>query len=292
MDWFIFAILTALLTGIQSIVQKKVLFKEHAMSFSATLAVVIAFITLPFLFIVDFSLIPGIAWVVMYFTSVLGSIAFLLIAKAVRHMDMSSSSPLLVIGPAFTALVAWILLGENITFQHMIGIFLLIVGSYVLELKPHHGLFEPVRVFIRSKYIHYIVLALILYALCASGDRFVLGSSNIGVSAESYLAIIHFFLAINYLIMISVFHDGVREIKDGLKRNGWWVLLIAALTFGYRYFQAQAVKLVNVALVSAIKRLAALFSTIIGGELFHEKNLLRKSIACVVMLGGALLVIL
>lgn len=287
-----FAILTAVLTATQVIVQKKVLFKEHAMSFSATLAVVAAVIAMPFLFIVDYSKITLLAWIIMYSISIFGSIAFLLIAKAIRHMDVSSSSPLLVISPAFTAIIAWIILGETLTLLQISGVALLIFGSYILELKKHHDLLEPFRVFRRSKYIHYIVLALILYAICGTGDRFVLGTANLSVAPEAYMAIMHIFLAINYLFMISIFHDGFKEIKSGLKRNGWWVLLVAGLTFGYRYSQVFAIKDANIALVSSIKRSAALFTTIIGGRLFHEKNIFRKSIACLMIIGGILIIIL
>jgi uncharacterized membrane protein len=49
---------------------------------------------------------------------------------------------------------------------------------------------------------------------------------------------------------------------------------------------------VMISLVIPIKRLSALFSTVIGGELFHEKYLLRKSIACVVMIIGAVLIVM
>jgi len=89
-----------------------------------------------------------------------------------------------------------------------------------------------------------------------------------------------------------VFHDGFQGIKRGLKNSGWWILLVAVFTLGYRVAQAEAVSIAYVALVGAIKRSSALFSTIIGGELFQEKNLFRKSVACLIIVVGVLIIVL
>jgi len=160
----------------------------------------------------------------------------------------------------------------------------------VLELGRDHDFWEPFRVIKKSKYIHYIFLALVLYGFSATGDRTVL--SRFPISSMAYIVFIHIFLAINFFIMITLFHNGIHGIKNGLKRNGWWVLLVAVLTVSYRLAQAEAVKMAYVALVSAIKRTAVLFTIIIGGELFHESNLFRKSIASIVMIGGAILIVI
>jgi len=61
---------------------------------------------------------------------------------------------------------------------------------------------------------------------------------------------------------------------------------------GHRLAQMQAIQLAYAGLVIAIKRMSAFFVVLIGGEIFHEKNLLRKSIACLIMIGGAALIVL
>jgi len=79
---------------------------------------------------------------------------------------------------------------------------------------------------------------------------------------------------------------------EGFKAAGWWVLLVGLFTVGYRWTEVNAMAMVPVALVVAIKRTSGFFSALIGGELFHEHNLPRKLAACVILLGGALLVVL
>ena len=73
---------------------------------------------------------------------------------------------------------------------------------------------------------------------------------------------------------------------------GGWILLVALLTVGYRYMGIHAIDRVSVGLASGIKHTSALFVTLIGGELFHEKQLARRVVACVIMIAGAFLLLL
>ncbi len=260
------------------------------MVFSATLAFLIFILSLPLVLVADFSSVDFTSLLVMFFISILASIAFLLAAKSLRHLDISVSAPLMTIAPGFTLIFAYVFLGESLKLYQLGGIFLLIVGAYVLETKKDHSLLEPLKEFISSRYIHFILLALILYGLTSVGDRFLVYVR--GVPVATYLVIIHFFLAVNFLIMMFVFHDGFQGMRLSLKESGWWILLVAGLTFSYRFFQIEAVSMAYVALVSAIKRSSAFFSTIIGGELFKEQNLFRKSIGCLIIITGVLIIVL
>jgi uncharacterized membrane protein len=47
----------------------------------------------------------------------------------------------------------------------------------------------------------------------------------------------------------------------------------------------------STALVIAIKRISVLFAVIIGGKIFKEKELMRRTIATIILVVGALLVI-
>ena len=67
---------------------------------------------------------------------------------------------------------------------------------------------------------------------------------------------------------------------------------IAILLIGIRFAQFKAMSLMYVALVLGVKRLYILIATIIGGELFHDSRILRKSIAAIIMVGGAILLAL
>ncbi|MBW6461706.1 MAG: DMT family transporter [DPANN group archaeon] len=289
MEWYIFAGLCAIFGGISSIVEKKTLRKQHAMEFSTVLAIFNFIIVTPLIIHADFSQMTTKYYLIAFGVSCIGSIAFLLIAKSLRHMDISQASPLLNFGPVFVAILAFFILGEKITAVQISGILLLIFGSYILEIN--HGfqnILDPIRNMFNSKHTIYIFVALILYAFSSMGDKIILTS----ISPVTYIIVVQFFLAVNFLVMITFFHDGIAGIRRGIKNAGYWILVVAILTTSYRLFQAQAISMAFVSLVIPIKRTSTLISTIIGGELFHEDCILKKSIACIITLLGAYFVII
>ena len=286
MEWYFFATLAALLTAAFTIVEKKTLMKEHAMEFSAVLAIfnfLIALVLLPY---VNFDF-PIKTLGLIYIASVFGSTGFLFIAKAVRHMDISIVSPLMTFSPAIVVVLAFFILGEKITSLQLFGITLLIIGSYVLEAENRDTKKIFTKTF-KSNYFYYIFLALILYSFCSIFDKLILRT----VSPLTYIPIVHFFVAINFIILICIFHNGFEGIKHGIKNAGGWIFLVAILVTGYRLSYAQAVSMTYVSLVIPIKRMSAFFATVVGGRVFHEKNLVQRTFACVIMLAGAFLVIL
>ena len=286
MQWYIFAILAAVLTAASTIVEKKTLLKEHAMEFSTVLAVFNFFIALVLLPYINLNFSLNML-ALIYIASVLATIAFLFVAKAVRHMDISVVSPLLNFSPAVVAVLAFFILGERITYLQLFGILLLIMGSFVLEAENHNTKKIFTKKF-KSNYFYYTFLALMLYGFCSILDKFILRT----VSPLTYIPVIHFFIAINFIILICIFHNGFEGIKHGIKSAGKWVFLVAILVTGYRLSQAQAVSMTYVSLVIPIKRMSAFFATLVGGKIFHEKNLAKRVLACVIMLVGAFLVIL
>jgi drug/metabolite transporter (DMT)-like permease len=295
--WLIFAFLAAIFVSAASIVEKKTLLRQHAMEFSTTLSILAAIITLPFLFSPVTSQLSLKIIVLIYLASLTGAIAFLLSAKAMRHAAISITSPFFVFAPLFTAIMAAALLGEMITLMQGAGILILIIGAYFLESHIHENIIEPFKHFFKIKYIRYIFLALILYALASVLDKKIVGSPvdhGLGVPVLVYLALVQFFQAINFIVMMIIFHDGFKGISNGFRNNWKWVLVVAFLFIGSRLTYQYAIALpgVLVSLVIPIKRLSSLFSTIIGGQLFHEEHVLRKALACMVMIIGAILIVM
>ncbi len=286
MQWYVFAIFAAILTAVSTIVEKKTLLKEHAMEFSAVLAIfnfLIALVLLPY---INFNF-PIRILGLMYLASVFGSTAFLFIAKSVRHMEISLVSPLMTFSPAIVVLLAFFILGEKVTSLQLFGIILLIIGSYVLETENHDTKKIFTKTF-KSNYFYYIFLALILYGFCSIFDKFILRT----ISPLTYIPIVQFFIAINFLILICIFHNGLEGIKHGIKNAGKWIFFVAILVTSYRLFYAQAVSMTYISLVIPIKSMSAFFATLVGGKVFHEKNLAKRTLACIIMLAGAVLIIL
>jgi drug/metabolite transporter (DMT)-like permease len=290
MEWYVFAIIGAILTSAAAITQKKTLIKEHAMEFSAVLALFNFFITIPFWFTIEWALFDIMMLLAMYGVSIIAAFAFLFIAKSIRHMELSTATPLFGGGPLFILLISIIFLKESVTWVQFGGIMLIVLGSYTIELKRHVSILEPFKIFVKSKYVHFIIYATILYAITANFDRYFL--SVRGIPPTSYITIMHFFLACNFMLLIAIFYDGYDGVVRGIKKAGKWIFILSVLVTGYRFAQLTAVQSISAVFVVSIKRVSTLLTTLIGGELFHETNIIRKTVASVIIIAGALLIIL
>jgi len=288
MSWFVYAISSALLVALASMVEKKVLIREHAAELTATLGLIGFVMALPFFWFIDYKNLSLIPLVVLFFTSSLGLAGYLLVAKAMRHMDLSEVSPFLVFSPALTSLLAWLFLGEVLSLVQITGIILLLLGAYVLETAPGKSLLAPFRAFKISSGIHLLLLSQLLYSVAAFSDRVLLTKWH--MPTVTYLGFVHLFLALQSFIILALFYNGYRGIKHGLKVAGWPIALVAVLALGYRFALVKAVQVAFVGLAVAVKRLSILFSTIVGGNIFHERNLLRRTVASFIMIGGAVLI--
>lgn len=288
MNWLFFAIGSALLIALATVIEKKTLVKEHAMKFSTVLALFNVAISLVYLPRVDFS-ISATALFYIFIASIFGALAFLFLAKGVRHTEVSLSSPLLNIGPAITALLAFIILGEHLSGWQVVGIGVLVVGTYVLEVDHSvKHLLEPFKKMLRSKYVLFVLFATALYGLSSIFDKIIL---SMGVDSFTLLFFAHLFIALIYFILISVYHGGIGDIVSGIKQSGRIILVFAILLTMGRLLYLEAVSVALVSLVIPVKRLSTLFVTIFGGTFFHEKGLPLKIIGCCIMLAGVFLVV-
>ncbi len=291
-DWYMYAILAAVLTSAVALLDKKLLFRKHAMEFVAIIAIANAVIGVIVALVAgaDYSF-PSFVYSFMVLVALIASVAFLYTAKAIRHMPVSLSSPLFALGPLLTAIVAFLFLGETLTIINMVGVLFVVVGVYILEHSAGISVLNNFRVMFKQKYFHYILIALILYAISSTFDRYVLNTLKIDVLA--YLSIVQVLIAVFFTILVWYFYD-LHDISKGLRELWLPVLLVAVLTVGYRYSQSLALSLAEgkVALVTSIKRSSALLTTIIGGQLFHEKHYLRNVFASFVIITGVVLIIL
>lgn len=286
MTWLFFALLAALLVTFSSIAEKKALLKEHAMQFSVVLALINLAFSIPLFFMIDYSTIQLSALVLLFIASIFGASAYVLVAKALRHMELSSAVPFFVLGPLFTVFLAWIFLGEALSLNQFLGIVLILLGAYAFHIKGHDFL-SPFKSFKKSKYIHYMFFSAVFYSITALADRFILTTYD--MTPLAYLAFAHVFLALNMVLFITYFYNGFEDIKEGFQKAGKWILLVSLLTISYRLSQLQAIKLAYIALVVAVKRVSILLTVLIGGAIFHEHHLVKKVIWSCVMVGGVIL---
>ncbi len=287
-EWYSLALTSAFFSATAAIIEKKVLFKERALGFSATLALLNLVLAIPFFFLINFSTLTFSGLIVLFIKSILGALAFLCVMIGIKNLELSKALPLLVLTPGLVAIGALIFLRESLTQLEILGMILLLIGTYILQLKQNQKFLDPWRAFIKSKGHRYIVGALILFTITSILDKAILKNFNVPVNA--FMGFQHFFLAIIFLSFI-IFTGKSNQVKSVFRNSFKFMIILAVVTIIYRYTQILAVKTAPVALVLSLKRISVFFAIIIGGRIFKEHNLLQRAVATAIMIAGAVLVI-
>lgn len=293
-EWYILALYAAVFATFSTIIHKKLLFKEHALEFVTTLALINAVFSIFFLIKADFSFSPSI-WPLLIVVAILNSVGAIYLSRAFRHLEISAASPLMGFEPAILVIMAFLFLQETITFKQTWGLVLTIFGGYLLEIKKENfGIFQPIKEWVKSKYIRYAFLAIFLYSISSTMTRYLVNSDRgFNLNPYTYAFLIHFLVASILLLVLNFKYDGLVGIKNGVKNMGWMIIPAAlfSLAHGFLTLFAISIPAANVGLVIVIKRTSIFFETLIGGELFHDSNLFFKGVASIIIIAGIYLII-
>jgi len=290
MTWFFIALLSSFLSAFAAITQKKVLFNLNPVQFSYYLSITNLVLSIPFFFFIDYDTINFSNLSILFIKSLIGVAAFLCVMTALKNLQISNALPLLALTPGFVAVFAFIFLVEGLKFFEVLGLISLITGTYILESKNLTEILFPLNVFIKSRYHQYILAALLLFTASSVMDKLLV--AQMGLTPVSLTAIQNGYFAILFFIIYLAFKGKLEGRAPQInKTDVLWILLISVLTIGYRFTQIVSVSIASVALTLAVKRTSVLWATVIGGKIFKDTNLLKKTIAVLFILVGAILIL-
>ncbi len=227
----------------------------------------------------------------MLIKTILNSAEFYFVMLSLKNLEISKALPLLVLTPGFVALFAFLLLNEPLSINQLLGMGMLLIGTYILEMQAKEDFLEPFKVFVKSKNYRYIITALFLFTATTLLDKYIL--KDLIKNPKAFLVFQQLFTAIIFFVAALFIKGGIVKILKDTNNDWWkWIILVAVLTIGYRYSQIEAIKFAPaVALVLAVKRISVFFASIIGGKIFNEKNLLQKAIATLILIGGTFFIV-
>ncbi len=287
MMWFVLAIFAAIFETAAILVEKKTLIKEHALEFCCLVSLFAFIISFSFVSKVNFDLNFNL-YLLIFIASLFVTIGYLFVAKGIRHMDVSIASPLLIFSPALVAILAFIFLGERLKGIQVAGVMILVFGGYFLNSDGSMRFLRTFKKMYESKAVKHILFGIFIWSFARLFDKYLLDF----ISQYTYLFIIHFFIMINFLVILFIFYDGFEGIKHGVEGSFKWLFLMAVLIVFARLSYLSALKVAYLSLVFVIFKSSNLLATIVGGSIFHEKKVLHRVIAAVVMIIGIYLVVI
>ena len=284
MQWYILIIISAILISFSEIIKKKILRYEHSTEFSTTYSLVITLLMVPFISYLDLNL-PSFIITLLFVKSILLLVSSLLFMKAMKHNELSQIIPLKNLSPIFLMILAFFLLNEHITTTKTLGAVIIMASAYLLEKET----LKKENMF-KNKYFIYVLLSMIFVSFAAVIDKFIIKFTNI------YTAIFIPFLLMSIYLLIIQFtvYNGFKDIIHSLKFGKYWILLSAVtiLLSDFTYFSSVAIQGTLISLIIPLRRVSTLFSTILGGALYHEKFFVDRVAVCIFMLMGVYLLVI
>jgi drug/metabolite transporter (DMT)-like permease len=280
MTWLVLAILTAFFESLKDVFSKKSLnFLDEYLVASAGMLVA-AISLLPILAIVGIPKLGPHFGMAIVIGGVLNVVAYTLYVKAIRLADLSLISPLSTLTPLFLLITSPLIVREVPTLWDGVGVFLIVIGSYVLNLKSSsEGFFAPLRSIFHNKGTRMMVVVAFIWSITSTFDK--VGVMN---SSPIFWAIVLFaFIGLGILPLVLL------KSKDPIQgiRTHWKLLLAAGLANGIGVgCQMVAVGMVAVTQVIAVKRLSALISVVFGYFLFGEKGIRERLLGAAIMVSG------
>lgn len=237
----------------------------------------LSIISLPLLVLCKNTVLEEHFWLYAILGGVMGAICNCFMALALKRGELS------VLGPinSYKAIVGMIfgifLLHEIPNIYGVLGIILIILGSYFIFDSPKALL---------QRDIQYRIYALIFSAIEAVFIKKVIILSSITVS----FVVSSFLGALFSYLLVKIFSNQKISIKT---RKHFSMYLITAFCFGIMTFATAFVfKYMNVGYALSLFQLSIILNVILGYKLFKEKHLLKKLLGSLIIIAGSVFIIL
>ena len=280
------AFVTALCETIKDISAKKVskVFSPHHLLFFYKLVSVILLFPLA---IFQWKFEPSASTLtITLMDGFLNIFAFLFYLRAISLSPVSLVVPLLSFSPALLLITSPLMLGETPSPMGLLGILLIVVGSYILYMEGR-GLFSPIKALFRERGARFMLLTVLLWSITANLDK-------MGTKATSPITWV---FLINSIVVVGMgiwLYASGRTIslqnKNG-KRLKFPIIMGVADAVG-AVFQMVAITMTLVPYVISIKRLSVLMSVIAGTTYLKEGRIIQRISGTILMLAGSTLILL
>jgi uncharacterized membrane protein len=284
MTWFVLSFLTALCESLKDVFSKKGLANVDEF----VIAWALRFFALPFLLpMLFFVKIPALGkqfWPALLIGGSLNVVTTILYMKAIKQSALSLTVPMVAFTPLFILVTSPLIVGEWPNFWGVLGVLLIVAGSYVLNLgERQRGCLAPFRALLQERGPRLMLITAFLWSITANFDK-------IGVRNSSPLFWSITLAAFAVLVLFPVMlYQSQRAIKQIPMR------LRALLPIGFfgamtAILQMTAISLTLVAYVIAIKRTSAVMSVVWGHLIFKEKGVKERLVGAGIMVVGVLLI--
>ena len=285
--WFWYALLSALVSAVSVILNKKALKNINASLVSwALFAFSIPFLIYP-AFKDGWPKLNIIFWIAITASVVMFAYAKTLALKSLKGSLMSEVVPLAFFSVLFQYIFGLIFYSEILKIIPILGLVLIIVGGYLLKVEEvREDFLKPFKLLFTNKNAFMYLVAMVIMPLTSVFDK--AGLINIKPINQSFLLLWE-----NVLTTILIGFYMTKKDKQwtiDLKNNFWSLCLNGIVYTVLALLYLYGITTGALALVSGVKKLEVFFVLIFAWFLFGDKPKRGVWLGSFIMLLGVILI--
>ncbi|SPD73748.1 Permease of the DMT superfamily [uncultured Desulfobacterium sp.] len=223
-------------------------------------------------------------WKCMACAMPLEVIAFLCYMRAIKISPLSLTLPFLAFTPAFVILTGHVILDERLNLYGILGIAMIVSGSYTLNLSSAKIKFiAPFLAVFKEHGSWLMLLTAFLYSITST-----IGKLAIMHSSPQFFGVIYFLFFGLVLATLFPLMPGA-EMANLFKRPVIGLIagmILTTMVFCHMY----AISLIQAAYMISVKRTSLLFGVIFGFVIFKEKNIKERFLGVSIMMAGVMVI--
>ncbi|MCQ4574347.1 MAG: DMT family transporter [Candidatus Brocadiales bacterium] len=213
-------------------------------------------------------------------------LALILRIRAIKHSPLSLTLPFLSLTPVFLIGTSYFMLGEKPDESGLIGILLIALGAYLLNVRStREGLLGPLRAIYNEEGSLLMIAVAFIYSITSNLGKIAILHSGPVFFAAAYPAVIA--LALFPLMMMM-------KPANGFKNAASRPFLFATIGVSNLLMFVThnlAIQLIEVPYMLSVKRTSLIFGVLYGWLLFRETNVRERLLGGVVMLIGVAFIV-
>lgn len=283
--WVLYAVLNPITDAARGIFSKKASKNVDSYLISWFNNLIPCILFLPFIFFVDFKFNNKFFEAVII-SGLLNVAATILYHRAISRGDISLVIPMLSFTPLYLLIMAPVIVGEFPNAQGLIGVVLIVLGSYLLNVNlKKRDLLSPIKALLKNKSTRYMLIVAFIYSITSSFDKRGIEASSI----FQYILSLNLVITVGITIFILVRRKFSYTAITLERKN---LFLVGFSTAAVFFFHMMALSLTLVVYVIAIKRTSGMLSVILGYIFLDEGNIRERLAGAIVMFIGVLFIIL
>lgn len=284
MTWLILGIFTAFFEAVKDVFGKQNLKKSDEYVVAWSLAFFSVIFLTPWVISTGIPALNTQFWIALLIGGSINAVTAILYIKAIKVSDLSLTVPLVALTPLFMLLTSPLIVGEYPNFFDYIGIFLIVTGSYLLNIKEKsQGYLAPFKALLKEPGPKMMLIVAFLWSITSNFDK-------IGVKNSSPIFwLFSLFGTMSVLILPILLHKTPNPSRKILKQ----LPMLAAMGFFNAIgvlFQMQALTLTLVVQVIAIKRTSVLMGVLFGHFIFKEQDIQQRLLGAGIMIFGVFVI--